>query len=160
MIMTFNDYKNNTLLESIRKLKLINKILKLAKFKNKLVINGEDSKIYLKSNNHNSDIEGAIIYPIANKIAFRIQNKLDGMPQGKPHLLDFEKVYNDLFSSYIKNKKDDNDQDLKVAEKVIDSFLETIKSFFKEKSFEEKPKDKVLGLTLGTDYSSMVYSKY
>ena len=77
MIMTFNDYKNNTLLESIRKLKLIHKILKLAKFKNKLVINGEDSKIYLKSNNHNSDIEGAIIYPVANKIAFRIQNKLD-----------------------------------------------------------------------------------
>lgn len=159
MLTNFSDYKNKTLLESIRKLKLIKKVLKLAKLHSKLFIKGEDSHIYVKSTNNESDIGGIIIYPIANKIAFRIQNTPDSLPQGRPVLLDFEKVFNDIFNDYERNKTK-KDSDLIAAKKVVDDFIETIKSYFKEKSFQNKEKDKVLGLTLGTDYSSMVYSKY
>ena len=97
--------------------------------------------------------------PKKNKIAFRIQNTPDSLPQGRPVLLDFEKVFNDIFNDYERNKTK-KDSDLVAAKKVVDDFIETIKSYFKEKSFQKKEKDKVLGLTLGTDYSSMVYSKY
>jgi hypothetical protein len=159
MLINFNDYKNKTLLESIRKLKLIKKVLKLASLSSKLFIKGEDSYIYLKSTNKDSDIGGIIIYPIANKIAFRIQNTPDSLPQGKPVLLDFEKVFNDIYNDYERNKSK-KDSDLVAAKKVVDDFVETIKEYFKTESFEKKEKEKVLGLTLGTDYASMVYSKY
>lgn len=159
MLTNFSDYRNKTLLESIRKLKLIKKVLKLAKLNSKLFIKGEGSYIYVRSTNKESDIGGIIIYPIANKIAFRIQNTPDSLPQGRPVLLDFEKVFNDIFNDYERNKTK-KDSDLVAAKKVVDDFIETIKSYFKEKSFQKKEKDKVLGLTLGTDYSAMVYSKY
>ena len=159
MLTNFSDYRDKTLLESIRKLKLIKKVLKLAKLHSKLFIKGEGSHIYVRSTNKESDIGGIIIYPIANKIAFRIQNTPDSLPQGRPVLLDFEKVFNDIFNDYERNKTK-KDSDLVAAKKVVDDFIETIKSYFKEKSFQKKEKDKVLGLTLGTDYSAMVYSKY
>lgn len=159
MLLNFNDFKDKTLLESIRKLKLLKKVLKQAKLKSELILNGDNSYIYVKSTNDDSDIKGIMIYPIANKIAFRIKNSKDSLPQGKPRLLDFEKIYNDIYNNYEKNKEKE-DSDLKAASKVVDDFIETLKTFFKEQSFDKKPKDKVLGLTLGTDYSSMVYSKY
>ena len=159
MLINFSDYKDKTLLESIRKLKLINRVLKLAKLSSKLFLKGEDSYIYLKSTNNDSDIGGIAIYPIANKIAFRIQNSPDSLPQGRPVLLDFEKVFNDIFND-LERKKIKKDSDIEAAKKVIDDFVKTIKEYFKNKSFSQDKKDKVLGLTLGTDYSSMVYSKY
>jgi hypothetical protein len=159
MLMTFNDFKNKTLLESIRKLKLIKKILKLAKIKSNLVLKGDGSYIYLPSTYKNSEIKGIMIYTIGNKVAFRVKNSQDSPPQGRPRLLDFEKIYSEIYSYYERNKEK-KDSDIKAASKVVDDFIDTIKVFFKNESLEKSKKEKAIGLTLGTDYSAMVYSKY
>jgi hypothetical protein len=159
MLMSFTDFKNKTLLESMRKLKLIKQVLKLAKIKSNLVSDKSNNYIYVFSTEKNSDIKGVIIYPIGNKVAFRVKNSKDGLPQGKPRLLDFEKIYSEIYSNYERNKKL-KDLEIKSASKVVDDFIDTIKSFFKNESLEKTSKEKAVGLTLGTDYSSMVYSKY
>ena len=159
MLMSFTDFKNKTLLESMRKLKLFKQILKLAKIKSELISEKESQYIQVYSPEKSSDIKGVMIYSIGNKIAFRVKNSKDDLPQGKPRLLDFEKVYSEIYSNYERNEKTKNSE-IKSASKVVDDFINTIKSFFKNESLEKSNKEKAVGISLGTDYSSMVYSKY
>jgi hypothetical protein len=159
MITTFNDFNDRSVLESIRKLKLIKKILKMAQIKSELILKGPTSYIYVNSTTKDSDIKGIMIYPIGNKIAFRVRNSKNGLPQGRPKLLDFEKKYSEIYSHHERNKEK-KDSDIKSASKVVDDFIDTIKNYFKNEFLDKPIKDKGIGLTLGTDYSSMVYSKY
>lgn len=161
MLMNFNDYQNKSVLESIKKIKIIHNLLKLLNIKSMLFLKGQDSYVYVKSHGYNLEIKGIRIYAIANKIAFKIQNGPKDLPQGTPYLLDFEKVYGEVIDSYEKkDKKDKTDADIKAAEKVAEQFLQTLKEFFKKKTSSRMDKEKVSQINLGTDYSSLIYSKY
>lgn len=163
MIMSFNDYQDKSILESIKKIKILHKVLNLLSIKNKVFLDGQDPYIYVKCFLHNSEIKGIRIYPIANKIAFKIQNQPKELPQGRPYLLDFEKVYGDIIDIYEKSKKNkEKNKEIKAAEEVAKQFLETLKQFFRKK---DKTNFDVVGkqiapISLGTDYSSSIYSKY
>lgn len=179
MLMSFNDYQNKSILESRRKIKIIHKVLNYLNVKNKMFLDGQDPYIYVKSLYNRSDVLGIRIYPIANKIAFKIQDSYKSLPQGKPHLLDFEKVYGEIIDNYSRNKsvkkntegmeetegmegvegmEEDNSEE-KAASKVAKQFLETLKKFFKTK-LPTQEKEKAATINLGTDYSSSIYSKY
>jgi len=157
MLMNFSDYQNKSVLESIKKIKILHKLLKFLNIKNKIFLKGQDSYIYVKSPKYNEEIKGIRIYSIANKIAFKIQNGPKELPQGTPRLLDFEKVYGEVIDSYEKDETED--KDIKAAEQVAKQFLQTLKEFFDIKQ-DYSDKEKISQINLGTDYSSLIYSKY
>lgn len=164
MLMSFNDYQDKSILESRKKIKILHKILDYLNVKNKVFLKGQDPYIYVNSPYDNSEIPGIRIYPIANKIAFKLQKGPKDLPQGRPYLLDFEKIYGEIVDDYVKtdkNKDEESDNsDEKAAKKVAEQFLETLKQFFKTKSNNKVDSEKAATINLGTDYSSLLYSKY
>lgn len=158
MLMNFGDYQNKSILDSVRKIKIIHKILKFFNIKNFIFLKGQESYIYVSSPSRNLDIKGIRIYPIANKIAFKVQNGPKDLPQGAPYLLDFEKVYGEIIDDMDRDGK--KDTEIKAAQKVSEQFIETLKEFFNKKENYNSDKEKVSQINLGTDYSSLIYSKY
>jgi hypothetical protein len=154
----FFDYINRNILSSKRKLKIIHKILKQNKIKNKIFLDVDDPFLYVYSTDPECDFEGIRIYPIGRSIAFKIQNRIDTHPYGKAYLLDFENIYN----TFMTEKGADEE---KAGKKVVDILVDEIKRFFKMSSnaqnkIEKDNDNKLMVRSNGTDYSSSVYSKF
>lgn len=151
----FFDYISRTSLNNERKIKTLHKILKKGGIKNKVFLK-EDPHVFVYATNSGCDFDGIRIYPIANKIAFRIQNRINTHPYGRPYLLDFES----LFNSFMSSKDAD---EIKAGKDVIEYFINNIKKFFKLSADAQSEEDNTINLsskTQGTDYSTQVFSKY
>lgn len=152
----FFDYINRNALGAKRKLKIIHKILKQNKIKNKIFLDIDDPFLFVYSTDPECDFEGIRIYPIGRSIAFKIQNRVDTHAYGKAYLLDFENIYNTFMS-----EKDSDEE--KAGKKVVDTLIDEIKRFFKMSSNAQNKAEKDSDNTLagsGTNYSANVYSKF
>jgi hypothetical protein len=152
----FFDYISRSTLNNERKLKTLHKILKRGGIKNRIFIKSDDPYVFVYSTDSECDFQGVRIYPIANKMAFRIQNRVDTHPYGRPYLLDFEGMFNSFMA------KEDADE-MKAGKKVIEHFINSMKKFFKLSAGAQNEEDNIENLstkTQGTDYSSQVFSKY
>jgi hypothetical protein len=152
----FFDYISRSTLSNERKLKIIHQILKKGEVKSKIFINEDDPYVFVYSTNTGCDFEGIRIYPIANKMAFKIQNRVDTHPYGRPYLLDFESIFNSFMAT------EDADE-IEAGKNSIKHFIKNIKKFFRMSADAQNEEDNVENLsakTQGTDYSTQVFSKY
>ena len=152
----FFDYINRSILNNERKLKILHKILKKGGLKNKIFIKSDDPYIFVYSTDSGCEFDGVRIYPIANKMAFRIQNRINTHPYGRPYLLDFE----NMFNTYMANEEAD---EIKAGKEVIEHLIISLKKFFKmsaKAQLEQDDIEKLSTRSQGTDYSTQVFSKY
>jgi len=127
----------------------------------------EESEPYVYVFNPKKDLsfDGVRIYKIGDTIAFRAQKEADTHPYGRAYLFDLEEMYSDLLSD---NQMDEN----KAGEKVMQAAADEIKRFFKHSAEAEKElkgrelddaKDtlgRVIIKSTGTDYSTNVTSSH
>jgi hypothetical protein len=150
----FFDYINQSEMQAHRKLKIISDLLKSQQIKNKLFNSDQEPHIFVFSTNPDTYFQGVRVYPIANSVAFKVQNKINTHPYGKPYLLDFEKMYNNLMG-----QKDASEEDC--AKSIIDYICTELKKFFTMSAkyqYEKNPENiKLMVRSQGTDYSTKLF---
>lgn len=153
----FADYLSQKNRDAVEHLKIIKHIIESGDFE---VVDKtkerDDPYLFVFNPYKNLSFEGIRLYPMGDKIAFRIQKMENTEPYGRAYSLDIEELFEDLLSH---NKKDE-----KIAHIISDTVNNEIKEFFKQSEKAEKdqimslndPLDRVLVRSGGTDYSSGV----
>lgn len=156
LFLEFIDRKQR---ESKRHLKIIEQVLQKSGLQAKGHLEDDDPYVYLKAPSKKLSFDGIRIYEIGNIIAYRIAKEEKTEPYGKAYQLNLEEMFNDYMGE---NKVKEEE----AAQKVIEGVISELKSFFTKSEEAEKElktngeEAGVLLKTGGSDYSSLVFSKY
>ena len=162
MPATFKSYVDHNQRKDAKNLGLIAEALKSKGFKTKEFLKNEDEPyVFIHHGmNENLDFDGIRIYKIGARYAYRIQKEEDTHPYGKAYPLDIEEMYEDYMS-------EDDANNEKAVNFVINTLAEGIKTFFEKSIKSQKELDSngiikpidVRSNPGGMDYSSLVLNK-
>lgn len=166
VIKSFGSYVDKRKRDSLKELKLVEKLLKKQGLKVENFLenkDGEDSYLFCHSPIKHGSFEGIRIYKIAEKIAFRVQKESETHPYGRAYPLPIEEMFQDFL-------EDENISEEKAGKKVIEAVVREIRKFF-EKSVEIEKDQRnsssedgaesqgaVSIRQSGQDYSNLVYT--
>jgi hypothetical protein len=129
--MDFREYIDRKNRQARKHLQTTKKVLEQNGFQVDDFSDEDDPYIFLHSPDASLSFGGVRIYPIAEKLAYRVQNAAESHPYGSAYELDVEAIYADLLA--------DNVDESKAAQKVIESVGEEFKKFFeKSKKAEQR----------------------
>ena len=158
---TFLEFVERKERESLKHLKLISKMLKNDFVVEEFLSNSKEPYIFINvpSNQKSLSFKGVRIYEIGNFMAYRIQQESETQPYGKAYQIDINEMFNDFMT--------DMDSEEKVLEEIKNQIVNELKNFF---SNSAKAEDEMINKGMdhqnvimkagGTDYSSMVLSKF
>ena len=162
---SFGDFVDKKKRDSIRQLRIINKILEKHGMRVDSFLDTNemhDPYVFCYNPNRDSGFDGIRIYKVGSNLAFRIQKESKTHPYGAAYTLPIESMFNDFLS-------DDGTDEAKAGKKIIEAVNKEVKKFF-ERSLEAERDDRKQGIennaggsvlvrTTGTDYSSLIYNK-
>jgi hypothetical protein len=157
----FREFIDRKQREAKRHLKIIEQVLQKSGLQAKGYFSSdEEPYVFVKAPSKKLSFEGVRIYEIGEMVAYRVVKEEKTEPYGKAYRLNLEEMFNDYMSE---NKMKEEE----AAQKVIESVVLELKKFFaKSEEAEQQLKDvngsesNVILKTGGTDYSSLVFSKY
>lgn len=162
---SFGEFVDKKKRESIRQLRLLKQLLESAGMKVENFLSPQDDEPYVfcSTPGDHGSFDGIRIYKIGDQLAFRVQKENRTHPYGKAYPLPIEEMFHDFLS-------DDNVDQRKAGQKVIESVTKEVRRFFdksveaerderKQDDFKDDAQGNVLVRTTGTDYSSLVYNK-
>jgi len=166
MIRTFKDYMTLEDRKALKQLKIVQSLLEKGGLKVMDFTESENDQnpyIYVYNTASNKFFDGIRVYSIGKKLAFRVQKEERTHPFGSAYPLKIEEMFEDLVS-------EENVDQKKAGEKLIEEVPKMIKKFFERSSEAEKDiidqdiidkTDNTAGAptTGGTDYSYMVHRK-
>lgn len=154
---SFGSFVDKKKRDSIKHLKIVKKVLEHGGMIVEDFVDtdaNDDPYVYCVNPTKNGSFNGIRIYKIGDQIAFRVQKESKTHPYGSAYPLPVEEMFSDFLS-------DEGTDQRKAGNKVMESLVKEIKSFF-EKSIEaeKNEKDKSIEIsvdsTSGTDYGSMI----
>lgn len=165
---SFGTYVNKRKRDSLKELKLVEKLLKNHGLRVENYLensDGDDPYIFCYNPLKQGSFEGVRIYKIANMIAFRVQKESKTHPYGRAYHLPIEEMFDDFL-------EDENTSEEKAGKKVIEAVVKEVRRFF-EKSVEIEKDDRMSSIEgepgegmgnvairqTGTDYGSMIHNK-
>jgi hypothetical protein len=136
--MDFREYIDRKSRQARKQLQTTKKVLEQNNFQVDDFSSEDDPYIFLHSPDASLTFGGVRIYPIAEKLAYRVQKAAETYPFGAAYDLDMEAMYADLMADNVDEKE--------AAQKIIESVGEEFKKFF-EKSKKAEQKVAANGIT-------------
>jgi len=162
-IRSFKDYLDKKQRDAITQLEVIQRILEKngLRVKDFLKEEGTEDPYIFCYNPQPTQFKGVRVYKIGNNLAFRVQNEDKTQPYGTAYPVDIESMFADYMS-------DEDIDEKKAGERVIETVSEQLKKFFEKSTAAEKeelmhkgggePSSAIMRST-GTDYSTLIYNK-
>ena len=137
---TFGDFVSKKKRDSVKHLKIIEKILRKQGLRVESFLDGDadDPYVYCFNPSKNTTFDGVRIYTIAGQVAFRVQKESKTHPYGRAYPLNIEEMFEDFLT-------DDGINEQEAGQKVIESVGKEVRRFF-DRSLDAERNDRRFGL--------------
>jgi hypothetical protein len=129
-LINFKEYIDGKSRKERKQLKTTMRVLEQSGFKVEDFSEEDDPYIFVHSAEASMSFGGVRIYPIAEKLAYRVQKSPETHPYGVAYELDIEAMYTDLLA--------DNVEEEEAAQKVIEGVGLELKKFFEKSKKAER----------------------